>query len=152
MRCPGSFSPGRRIFHLFSHSAGDFVQLVFNEIGIDGWLNATASTFVSNERFTLQGAIAIPGVYPESRPLSGAHKANFVAGKDNGVQLHIDGEKIRLGSAEASEALALASKVKDELEKIKSAFKAHNHASHGALTTTFISPTANIGTAKVVGE
>jgi hypothetical protein len=41
-----------------------------------------------------------------------------VAGKDSGVQIHIDGEKIRLGSDKADKALAIASKVKEELDRI----------------------------------
>lgn len=145
-------------FISFPVQPGDFVQLVFNESSIDEWLLDGASGFDSPHRFTLQGAVAIPGIYPESRPLDGAHKTNFVAGKDNGLQIHIDDQKIRLGSADASEALAIASAVKAELEKIKSAFQSHTHAypstpitpSVSAPTTTIISPVGNIAAKNVV--
>ena len=71
--------------------------------------------------------MAIPGIYPQSKPLTAAHKENMVLGQDNGLQIHIDNEKIRLGSADASEALVIASKVKDELKKIQAAFNGHIH-------------------------
>jgi len=149
---PVLFARAGGFFISFPIQKGDLVQLVFNEVGIDGWLDDNPSRIASNERFTLQGAVAIPGIYPESRPLNGAHKVNFVAGKDNGVQLHIDDQKIRLGSDKANEALAIASKVEEELEKIKSAFRTHSHASHGAKTATLIESTSNIATTKVVAE
>lgn len=141
---PVLFPRAGGFFISFPIQPGDFVQLVFNESSIDEWNTDTASDEVYADRFSLQGAVAIPGVYPESRPLSGAHRANFVAGKDNGVQLHIDGEKIRLGSAEANEALAIASRVEAELNKIIMAFNAHVHASNGVATQSSITPTSDI--------
>ncbi len=136
---------------------GDFVQVVLNETSIDHFLTESASKIDSCGRFTLQGAVAIAGVYPLSRPLAGAHRVNLVMGKDNGVQLHIDGEKIRLGSDVADEALALAKNVTRELEKFRSAFNSHTHiaaATVGAVTnaptTTQITPTGDIATKKVV--
>lgn len=131
---------------------GDCVQVLFNETSIDEFLTEMPSPIASAGRFTLQGAVAIPGIYPHSRPLKDAHAANFVAGKDDGVQIHIDGEKIRLGSDKADEALAIASKVKEELEKIKSAFNLHSHPAHKTVSETKISPIGNIATKKVSAE
>jgi hypothetical protein len=138
---------------------GDFVQVILNETSIDDFLTETASKIDSAGRFTLQGAVAIPGVYPFSKPLTGAHKTNLVMGKDRGVQLHINNEKIRLGSDIADEALALAKNVKRELEKFRSAFNGHTHiatATVGAVTNapsiTQITATGDIATKKVVAE
>lgn len=117
-------------FISFPIQPGDFVQLIFNESTIDEWLLGSTS-LDSSYRFTLEGAVAIPGVYPESRPIYGAHEKNFVAGKDRGLQIHIDDQKIRLGSADATEALAIASRVQEELDRIKSAFHGHTHAPPG---------------------
>lgn len=130
---------------------GDYVQVIFNESSIDSFLAETASKNTSGNRFTLQGAVAIPGVYPLSKPILGVHKTNLVIGKDNGVQIHID-NKIRLGSEKADEALAIASAVKNELEKIKSAFQLHVHSYHNTPTTTQIAPIDNIASKKVVAE
>ena len=138
---------------------GDFVQVVLNESSIDDFLTETVNKIDSNGRFTLQGAVAIPGVYPFSKPLAGAHKVNLVFGKDKGVQVHIDGEKIRLGSEIANEALALAKNVSRELEKFRTAFNSHIHintCSSGTVTNvataTQIAPIENIATQKVLAQ
>ncbi|MGH7249508.1 MAG: Gp138 family membrane-puncturing spike protein, partial [Minisyncoccia bacterium] len=90
---PVLFPRANGFFISFPIKPGDLVQVIFNE------------------KIGLQGAVAIPGVYADS-PLSDAHEKNLVLGKDKGVQIHIDGDKIKLGSDKASEALAIASKVK----------------------------------------
>jgi hypothetical protein len=156
---PVLFPRAGGFFISFPIQPGDFVQLIFNESSIDAWLTGASSSMALDERFTLQGAVALPGVYPEAKAFISAHKTNFVAGKDNGVQLHIDGDKIKLGSDKASEALAIASKVKQELEKIQSAFNSHSHkgsCANGAVTTAPImnqlGPISPIGTSKVVAE
>ena len=77
---------------------------------------------------------------------------NFVAGKDQGVQIHIDGEKIKLGSNQAREALAIASRVEAELNRIINAFNLHTHASHGAVSLASIASAGLIATTKVVAE
>jgi hypothetical protein len=156
---PVLFPRAGGFFISFPIQPGDFVQLIFNESSIDAWLTGASSSMALDERFTLQGAVALPGVYPEAKALISAHKTNFVAGKDDGVQLHIDGDKIKLGSDKASEALAIASKVEQELEKIKSAFNSHSHpgtCSTGAVTTSPVlnqlGPIGSIATTKVVAE
>lgn len=137
-------------FISFPIQPGDFVQIVFNESSIDEWLVDGASGFDFSERFTLQGGVAIPGIYPESKPINGAHEKNFVAGKEDGLQIHIDDQKIRLGSADAREALAIASAVKAELEKIKSAFNDHVHTGHGVKTLPGILSISEVAARHVV--
>lgn len=133
---------------------GDYVQVIFNETSIDEFFTASTPTTKSAGRFTLQGAVAMPGIFPHAASLQSAHKNNLVAGKDDGVQIHIDGEKIRLGSDKADEALAVASKVKEELDRIKSAFNGHTHiSSTGPIKPTDrIIASSNIATNKVVAE
>jgi hypothetical protein len=125
---------------------GDYVQVIFNE---------TSQENIYQQRFSLQEAVAIPGFYP----IKNAHDKNLVLGKDEGVQIHIDSGKIRLGSEKADEALAIASKVKAELEKIKAAFNSHTHTgscSTGAIATiatlTQIGTISKLATTKVVAE
>lgn len=133
---------------------GDYVQVVFNEMCIDDFLTEASSTISFAGRFCLQGAVAIPGIYPQSKALTGAHKTNLVLGQDQGLQIHIDSKKIRLGSDKSDEALAIASKVKEELDRIKSAFNSHSHVSStGPIKPTDrIMASSNIATTKVVGE
>jgi hypothetical protein len=138
-------------FISFPIQPGDFVQLIFNDVDIEEWLEGTEPTTARNQRFTLQGAVAIPGIYPQAKALLDAHKSNFVLGKEQGLQIHIDGEKIRLGSAEAREALAVASKVKDEFEKFRVIYNTHAHpAPHGSPTVSQIGTVGDIGTKNVV--
>jgi hypothetical protein len=152
MRCAGLVPSRWRIFHIVPHSAGDFVQLLFNETDIENWLDHIDPTISHNQRFTLQGAVAIPGIFPQAKALVGAHKSNLVLGKDQGLQIHIDDQKIRLGSAEASEALAMASKVKGELEKIRVVFNTHSHTGHGTIPAAQISAVGDISTNSVVAS
>lgn len=148
---PVVFPRAGGFFISFPIKPGDFVQLIFNEVDIEDWLDDSSPTIACSQRFTMHGAVAIPGVYPQTNTLLGAHEANLVIGKERGLQIHIDNEKIRLGSAEASEALALASKVKDELEKFRAVYNAHVHpAPHGSPTASQIGSVSNIAAQSVV--
>lgn len=131
---------------------GDLVQIIFNEVSLKEWIDDKAYDTLYNQRFTLQGAIAIPGVYPSNKRLYKSHKSNLVLGKDKGVQIHIDGDKIYLGSDKASEALAIASKVKQELDHIKAMFNSHSHmSSMGPIKPSdAMAATTDIATQKVM--
>ncbi len=138
---------------------GDYVQVIFNETAIDDFLSESPSRIDSARRFTLQGAAAIPGIYPQAKALKSAHKANLVMGRDEGIQLHIDQEKIRLGSEKAEEALAIASRVEAEFKKIINVFNGHTHngtCSTGTVSTVIptsqLGPIGNIATQKVVAQ
>ena len=141
---PVLFPRAGGFFISFPIQPGDFVQLIFNEVSIDEWVTDEAPVIRGNRRFTMQGAVAIPGIYPQSQALSGAHDANFVLGQDNGLQIHIDNQKIRLGSHDASEAVALASKVEAELHLIREAVQ--------ALTGTRFPPMKNLAAASVTAQ
>jgi hypothetical protein len=153
---PVLFPRAGGFFISFPIQTGDFVQLIFNEVSIDGWVTDEASAVSQEQRFTLQGAVAIPGIFPPSQALAGAHKTNLVLGQDEGLQIHIDGQKIRLGSADAHEALAIAKNVKEELEKIRTAINYHTHPSNGAppkmglVPSTLVSKIGDISTQHVV--
>ncbi|MCA9507907.1 MAG: hypothetical protein KC505_05750 [Myxococcales bacterium] len=106
---------------------GDFVQVLFNELSIDEFFTESPPVIDCSERFTLQGAVAFPGLFSQTKALKSAHKDNLVLGKEQGVQVHITQDTIKLGSEDAREALAIASKVRSELEYIKSKFNTHSH-------------------------
>ena len=78
----------------------------------------------------------------------------MVLGQEQGPQIHVDSEKVRLGSEKADEALAIASKVKEELDRIKSAFNKHSHMgpSGPIKSTDMIITSTDIATKKVVAE
>ena len=141
---PVLFPRAGGFFISFPIQPGDFVQLVFNEVSIDEWVTDKASAVSYDQRFTLQGAVAIPGIYAQSQALSDAHETNLVLGQDNGLQIHIDNQKIRLGSHDASEAVALASKVEAELHLIREAVQ--------TLTGTRFPPMKNLAAASVTAQ
>jgi|JI10StandDraft_1071094.scaffolds.fasta_scaffold628615_1 hypothetical protein len=138
---------------------GDYVQVIFNEAAIDDFLSESSSSIDSARRFTLQGAVGVPGIYPQAKALKSAHRANLVIGRDDGIQLHIDQEKIRLGSEKAEEALAIASRVEAELKKIINVFNGHTHTGacptgtvSTVISTSQLGPVGDISTKKVVAE
>jgi hypothetical protein len=132
--------------------SGDFVQLIFNEVSINEWMRSETSNITSDQRFTLQGAVAIPGICPETRAPIGVTKNNLVLGKENGPQIHIDDKKIRLGSANAKKALAIAGKVEKELNRIIEAFNNHTHTSNGAIPIPPLPGANSVASKDVVAE
>src|SRR5271170_5596900 len=74
---PVLFPRAGGFFISFPIQPGDFVQLIFNEVSIDEWVIEEAPTVSHHQRFVLQGAVAVPGVSPQSKALVGAHKTNF---------------------------------------------------------------------------
>lgn len=110
-------------------AAGDPVLLVFAERSIDEW-KATANaenTPRHLRRFNLTDAIAIPGARAPADPIP-------AAGVDASA-LVVRGSLIKLGSASASDWIALSSLVDARLAAIVAAYNLHTHA-------TGIGPTA----------
>lgn len=119
---------------------GHFVELRFSQRSLDTWLTKGGIVDPNDRRkFNLSDAIAYPGVYPFSNPPTGA-TADDVVIKNEGSKITIkpDGEIAIEGSAIRAlaesivlsgegDAVALASKVLEELEAIKSWADAHTH-------------------------
>lgn len=139
---PVIFPSAGGFFLSFPVKPGDFVQIIFNEVSIDSEPDLS--------RFNLDGAVAIPGIYNTKK--SKIHTKNMVLGKENSTQVHITNDQILLGSQNATEALAMASKVTQELQKIITAFNTHTHNYHKTPTLRQILPLQNLGTKKVMAE
>jgi hypothetical protein len=136
---PALFPSAGGYFLSFPVKPGDVVQVIFSE---------SADNFF-NERFSLNNPVFIPGI----SSLNSAHAENLVLGKNTGPQIHIDSHKIRLGSETAHEALALASLVKAELDKIILAFNSHIHGNSGEdVPKPSIAKTKDIASKSVVAE
>jgi hypothetical protein len=109
-------------------SAGDYVLLVFSERSIGNW-RSTGNRGDPGDlgMHTLDGAVAIPGVFPSNDSLSNASDTNMVIGKDgtSASQVVLDGSKVLLGGG--AQFVALANKVLDALGDIKSAYDLHKH-------------------------
>ncbi len=154
---PVVFPRGGGYFVTMPLAPGDFVLLVFNERSIDTWASGDGAEKNPDDFRThnLTDAVAIPGFYPFSQSVGEASiDTNMVMGKDSGSTIHIkdDGE-IHLGSENPSEFIALAQKVLDELNSVKTdldgfktAYDSHIHNTTATVSTGspgVIAPTAS---------
>lgn len=157
---PIAFPRAGDFFVSFPVAKGDTVLVVFCDASIDEW-RATGKESEPGDlrKHSLSGAVAIPGVYANDDKLSDAHGENMVMGKDGGSQIHIKpNDEIHLGSEDASDFVALAGLVRDEITAVRNtlnslvtSYNAHTHGGvmAGAGTTAAIitpaSPPAAVG-------
>lgn len=101
---------------------GDHVLVVCTKYSLDRWRQTGRQTDPGDlRRFSLDGAVAILGLFPDTAPANGAE------GQSTPMLVVPPGEEFWLGGPLASSYIALADKVNAELIKIKQAFDAHVH-------------------------
>ncbi len=92
----------------FPLSVGDFVLLVFAERSLAAWRATGAQSDPGDlGMHTLDGAVALPGLFPDAQPAAAADGANMRVGSDtdpNG-RIELPGSEIRLGQG-ASKGIA----------------------------------------------
>lgn len=102
---------------------GDYVLLVFNERSIDQFIEKGDDTDPVDFRMhQLADAVAYPGFYPKTRKLQQADTTDMVVGQDGGtavIHFNPDGT-ISFTAKVASDAMALASLVKAEIDALRS--------------------------------
>lgn len=120
---------------------GDFVWLMFSEQALGEWrTSGSRSRPVDARRHSIGYPYALPGAFPDVRALSTddapARGTKMVLGEDGGnCQVILDKEAatpVILLGREATEFVALASKVQTALDAIKD----HTHASGAASPST----------------
>lgn len=158
---PVAFPRGGGGFISLPLVAGDLVHLVFVERSMDSWRHGDGelNTPPDFRMHSLADAVAYPALYPLGRALADAHAENMVFGFEGGAQVHVrpDGE-VHLASNEAADYIALAQKVVDEIDALRSTvdslvtvFNAHVHpgvlsgAASTAVTLTTATPPAAVG-------
>lgn len=135
---------------------GDFVEVRIAQRSLDIWLaKGGVVDPLDPRKFHLSDAVAYPGLYPFSMPPEAAHPDDLViVNSQSKVSVKPDGEIVMEGQAIRAlaqlvvlsgdgDAVALASKVLQELEAVKSAYDSHQHPftysagpTAGALGTT----------------
>lgn len=108
----------------FPIQKGDFVLLVFCDASTAAWRqNGQPGDPGDPERHGLSGAIAIPGVFPDQQNIASPSTTNMVMGKIGtpAAQIEITPSEVHLGAG-ATEAIALASKVKADMDALAAAF------------------------------
>ncbi len=101
----------------FPLTAGDPVELVFNERSTDEWRSTGAAINQAQDvrRFDLSDAYAIPG------------GRGFVPAAGVGLGAVLQGNPVQLGSSAAVDFVALSSLVATELQRLWTAIQTHTH-------------------------
>ena len=123
---PVLFPRAGGFFISFPIKEGDCVQLIFNESTIGDWW-CQEETNIETTRHSLSGAVAVPGVYPREESLQDVPTENMALGNENGAQIHLSKDEIRLGDKDSKEALAFAKPVLSALKAIIEELGSHKH-------------------------
>jgi Flp pilus assembly CpaF family ATPase len=103
----------------------------------------------------LDGAVAIPGLYPLGSALEAEHLTDhLVMGSlaAGGATIHVRSTDVRLGDDTASQFVALANLVNARIDTIQAAFDGHTHVETGGTTNVPqapIGPLASVACTKV---
>ena len=86
----------------FPIATDDTGLVVFSESSLDKWLVSGGTVDPSDERrHDLTDAVFLPGLRDFGHPLGSAATDRATFGKDDGLQIHVDGNKIRIGTTTA---------------------------------------------------
>ena len=121
--------------------AGDPLLLVFCEADFSAWRESGEVSDPVQERRHGLYCYAIPGGCDDAHALASAAADHMVVGKDDGPVIRIKDSGIELGAA-ASDFVALAGLVEDELNKIAASFSSFVPGTGGA---SFSHPYTTVG-------
>jgi hypothetical protein len=128
--CPVQFPQGGGYRLTFPVAVGDTGMLLFSEASLDVWLSEGGEVDpVDDRRFDLSDGVFLPGVRSFANALSDASADHMTMGKEGGLQIHIDGASINIGSNNGAEleAVALYETLRAELEDLRTKFNTHTH-------------------------
>ena len=99
---PVKFPGGGGYRMTFPMDPGDAGLIVFCEASLDKWLVSGGTVDPADDRrHDLTDAVFIPGLRDFGHPLQSAPTDRATFGKDDGLQIHVDGSKIRIGTTTA---------------------------------------------------
>ncbi len=134
---PVAYPQGGGFFITLPLQAHDFVLIVCCQRSLDRWVEVAQKQSIASINpadvgtHVLDGAVAIPcGPMPKANLLraSSVSPADMILGRDGGVSIHLKpSDEIHLGSASAADFVALAAKVKAELQALWNAVNTHTH-------------------------
>lgn len=143
---PVAFPRGGGCFLSWPLVEGDLVQLFFVERSMDQYMGGDGEITkpLDYRMHNLSDAVAYPGCYPRNLSLADAHAENAVWGIDGGTQIHVKNGEIDLGSENAADFVALAQKVFDEIDALRSTVNTFvtTYNTHIHTTTATIGPSA----------
>lgn len=107
------------------------VLLLFTEASLDKWLAQGGEVDpLDGRRFHLSDGIALLGLHDFAHALASAPLDRMTIGDDTGLQIHIDGSKVKLGSNVTAELepVALGLAVETALTSIRTFINTHTHS------------------------
>lgn len=165
---PVVFPRAGDFFMSFPLSHGDYVLVVFCERPIDQWRSLAGSPVPGLEPVApglrsmhdLNGAVAIPGVYPAAKKLSETSGNHMVIGKEGGQQIAVekDSGEVHVGTSSSLslQYVALANKVKSEISAMLAAGAASPPPGNGgfvvAQTYWDVTPGADVSSSNLKAE
>lgn len=148
---PVAFPGGGSFSITWPLAEGDSVLLVFSSRSLDEWRTVAGAAHEPKDlrRFDLSDAVAVPGLRSPADPIP-------AAGRAAGAMV-LRAADLRLGSATASDSVALASLVEAEINALWTAIGAHMHAgvtvgSGVTGTATYPGSSGSVGASKVKAE
>lgn len=113
---PVQFPQGGGYRLTFPVAAGDTGLLLFSEASLDVWLAEGGEVDPRDDRRShLTDAIFLPGVRSFKTPITDAHETKLSLGKEGGLQLFIDGDKIQLGAEVGTQGAGLGDNIESYL-------------------------------------
>lgn len=106
---PVQFPSGGGYRITFPITAGDTGLLVFSEASLDVWLSEGGEVDpLDDRRFDLSDGVFLPGVRSFKTPITDASSDHMTLGAEGGLQIHIDGSSISLGTDNGAQLEAAA--------------------------------------------
>ena len=148
-----AFPRAGKFFMTFPLAKGDPVLLVFSERSLDEWSASSGKVPVDPvdlRMHDLSDAVAIPGCYPDTKPLQDDVVKGVALGKEKGVHIRItEDETVEITTKGETTSVggfvALAELVLDELNKIETAYKSHTHQYIPPLHPAVVTPIPTAG-------
>ncbi len=163
--CPVLFPTGGGYVIQWPLIAGDSVDVIVSSHDMDAWLTAGTPDTVptSRRRGSLSDAKVWPGIRPKTNPRLSTSPGGMSMGLDSMVsevrvqatEVVLTSPTVRLGSASATQFVALANLVLAELTNIVNKFNGHQHTETGATTGVPLIPMvapSSVAATKVRGE
>lgn len=129
---PVAFPRAAGFYIHFPVQPGDTCLVVVTEADMNEWLRTGEAIDPGlSGRFRLSSAVAFLGLSPETNRITDATPGALTIGKQGGPQVVIDGALVRVGSALASDFVALSSKVDAAIAAIVAYVNSHTHVVGG---------------------
>ena len=89
---------------------------------------------------SLSGAVAIPGLYPQTQAVSNISGDKAIFGSEGGAEIAVSNTEVQLASRTATQFIARADRVLNELTAMVNVFNGHSHPATMGTTSPTTTP------------